>query len=239
MKLPLARFIVGKFLFLLVIILMFVLISSVLEEGARQTRWFYGALLAGIVCCIYAVGRNSVIFALAIIVGLCLAFSNMLSMYYGHPVNLVTAVYIFAFLFCMIIAIGVLIEVMTIYEINLDKIYAATSVYLLFGIAWGFLFMVIESQIPGSFIFATTGSEIEGPLLHKLPQITYYSFVVLSTLGLGDIIPVNMTAKSLTCVEAILGQLYLALMISRLVGIYVARVSKKIALVDEQTSNSE
>jgi hypothetical protein len=51
----------------------------------------------------------------------------------------------------------------------------------------------------------------------------YYSFVTLTTMGYGDILGVTKSARSLSILEAITGQLYLAIMISRLVGLYVSQ----------------
>ena len=54
-------------------------------------------------------------------------------------------------------------------------------------------------------------------------DFTYYSYVTLTTLGYGDITPKTPTAKYLATLEAIIGQLYLAVLIARLVGLYIAQ----------------
>lgn len=55
---------------------------------------------------------------------------------------------------------------------------------------------------------------------------TYYSYVTLTTLGYGDITPISTPARSLALLEAMMGQLYLAVLIARLVGIHIAQSSR-------------
>jgi voltage-gated potassium channel len=59
-----------------------------------------------------------------------------------------------------------------------------------------------------------------------LSHFSYYSFVTLTTLGYGDITPLTPVARSLSLLEAITGQLYIAILIARLVGIHIAQSMK-------------
>jgi hypothetical protein len=52
--------------------------------------------------------------------------------------------------------------------------------------------------------------------------VLYFSFVTLCTLGYGDIVPVSPVAQTFSAVEAIIGQLYLAVLVARLVGMHTA-----------------
>ncbi len=59
-------------------------------------------------------------------------------------------------------------------------------------------------------------------------QLSYYSFVTLTTLGFGDISPLTVAARRLTTAEAVVGQLFLTIFIARLVGLHLAeRMEKK------------
>lgn len=95
-----------------------------------------------------------------------------------------------------------------------EHIYAALSAYLLAGIFFGILYHAIEHAWPGSI--ATAGAIRELPLFDAI----YLSFVTLATLGYGDLVPVSEIARGLAIVEAVSGQLFLAVMIARLVGSY-------------------
>ena len=54
-------------------------------------------------------------------------------------------------------------------------------------------------------------------------NLSYFSFVTLTTLGYGDIVPVSGPAKTFSTLEAIVGQLYIALLVARLVGLHTAQ----------------
>jgi hypothetical protein len=54
----------------------------------------------------------------------------------------------------------------------------------------------------------------------------YYSFVTMSTLGYGDITPISNPARSLSLLEAVVGQLYIAILIAKLVGMHIAQAQR-------------
>jgi hypothetical protein len=90
------------------------------------------------------------------------------------------------------------------------RIAGAVAVYLLLGLMWARLYQVLELASPGAFRFPQGESA-------NSASLTYFSFVTLATLGYGDIAPVNIVARDLAVLEAIMGQLYLVILISRLV----------------------
>ena len=102
--------------------------------------------------------------------------------------------------------------------IDKERIFASLSLYLLFGLIFALIFTVIEELLPGSFHFPNTVSpdSISGSLEH----LTYFSYVTLATLGYGDIVPVSGPAKGLAILEAVLGQMYLVVVVARLVSLY-------------------
>ncbi len=100
-----------------------------------------------------------------------------------------------------------------------EHVYAALSAYLLAGMVFGLLYWVLERTWPGS-LFVAVGSS-GGPLW--LGDAIYFSFVTLATLGYGDIVPRSEAARGLAILEAVAGQLYLAVMVARLVSLYVRR----------------
>jgi hypothetical protein len=97
-------------------------------------------------------------------------------------------------------------------RVDAEHIYAALSAYLIAGIFFGVLYHGIENVWPGSFNIA--GARGEFPLFDAI----YFSFVTLATLGYGDLVPVSEVARGLAIIEAVSGQLFLAVMIARLVS---------------------
>lgn len=106
-------------------------------------------------------------------------------------------------------------------RVDSEHIYAALSVYLLGGIFFGVLYHAVEQGWPGSF----SASGVTGDL--GLFDAIYFSFVTLATLGYGDILPVGEVARGLAVIEAVAGQLFLAVMIARLVGSFAQGADRR------------
>jgi hypothetical protein len=103
-------------------------------------------------------------------------------------------------------------------SIHSEQIYAALSAYLLAGVFLGHLYWILEKFSHGSLLVG--GARVDH---FQIGDAIYFSFITLATLGYGDIVPGNDIAKSIAIVEAVAGQLYLAVMIARLVSLYVTR----------------
>lgn len=97
--------------------------------------------------------------------------------------------------------------------ITSGSLSAALVVYLLIGLIWYQAYMIVEHLQPGSFYGVSAASGIA-----SAKELYYYSFVTLTTLGYGDMGPVSEQARSLAITEAVVGQLYLAVLVASLVG---------------------
>ncbi len=102
--------------------------------------------------------------------------------------------------------------------ITSDRIKGSICVYFLLGVLGAFLFEII---------YCFDGAAFQLELVTQMTFI-YYSFSVLTTLGLGDITPLNNMAISLTCLHAVAGQIYLVIIIARLIGVYISQEHKQI-----------
>lgn len=98
--------------------------------------------------------------------------------------------------------------------IDAEHVYAALSVYLLGGLVFGVVHWAMEQAWPGSLV--DTGARAAGAF--PLSTAIYYSFVTLATLGYGDVVPRTEMARGVAVLEAIGGQLYVAVLVARLVG---------------------
>jgi ion channel len=103
-----------------------------------------------------------------------------------------------------------------------EHLYAGLSAYLLAGLFFGVFYWGLERTWPGSL--AIPGEGVQSNV--SLAVTIYYSFVTLTTLGYGDIVPRSEVARGLAILEAVAGQLYLAVMIARLVSLYTAGEGK-------------
>src|SRR5262249_4982622 len=96
------------------------------------------------------------------------------------------------------------------FEVSADEIYGALSVYIMMALVWGMAYRIVDFLVPGSF---------RSHLGHLEPwDLTYFSFVTLLTVGYGDIQPISRFAKSFPIIEAMMGVVYMAVFISRLVA---------------------
>jgi len=107
------------------------------------------------------------------------------------------------------------------HKIGIDELFGASSLYILIGLTWALLYLVLEITIPGSFHISDAHNP-DGVLL--LGDFTYYSFVTLTTLGYGDLVPVSCQARSLAILEAISGLLTLSVVFARIVSLYAAQL---------------
>ena len=96
-------------------------------------------------------------------------------------------------------------------RVDAEHLYAALSAYLLAGICFGLLYWVLEQISSGTF--ASSGQFTQTSAI-------YFSFVTLATLGYGDIVPRADIARGLAILEGVGGQLFLAVLVARLVSLY-------------------
>jgi hypothetical protein len=92
-----------------------------------------------------------------------------------------------------------------------EHLYAALSAYLMAGVFFGLLYFLVERLSPGTFTSST-------PLTQT--SAIYFSFVTLATLGYGDIAPRGDIARGIAIIEGVGGQLFLAVLVARLVSLY-------------------
>lgn len=109
-------------------------------------------------------------------------------------------------------------------RVTSDTIYGGICVYLLLATIWAVFFSVIEYLAPGSFVLGDVAiSNLEHQAAESIlfREFIYYSFVTITTLGYGDIRPTTDIARTVSTVEAVVGQLFVAVFIARLVGLHL------------------
>jgi hypothetical protein len=127
-------------------------------------------------------------------------------------------------LFFLFIIFVLLRDILRSNEVTVGTIYDVMSVYLLIGVTWSFLYAMVELAVPGAFNLGSLAAQVDSSSVHgELRFFGYYSLVTLSTLGYGDITPVTPLARSLSALEAVMGQLYIAVLIAFMVGTHIAQ----------------
>ena len=104
------------------------------------------------------------------------------------------------------------------YRVTTDELFAAGATFTL--LAWGFAYAQLACQtwLPGSFAGATYSGQPWSFL-----ELLYMSFNNLSATGLGDIVPITAPARVLMMLEQFAGVAYIAVVVSRLIGLTIVR----------------
>ena len=124
----------------------------------------------------------------------------------------------FGIAFMTFVVIKLLGYVLRSMRVDIEVLCAAISVYLLLGLIWSLAYAFLGMVSPDSFAFAATGHS--SGRMDRFNAF-YFSFVTLSTVGFGDVTPVSRLARTLAVMEAVTGTFYVAILIARLVAMYV------------------
>ena len=108
--------------------------------------------------------------------------------------------------------------------VNLTVICAAISMYLMLGMLWTMAYMMLTHVQPDSFALNTKPLQ---PGAMTGFEAFYFSFVTLSTVGYGDIVPVSRAARMLAVTESTTGTLFVATLIARLVAIHASSHTRR------------
>jgi hypothetical protein len=102
-------------------------------------------------------------------------------------------------------------------DINADRLVGAVCVYLLLGVIWALLYTLVDLVSPGSFSGFRPVEDLGWD-----SEWLYLSFVTMTTLGYGDVLPVSATARGLAYMQAVVGQFYIAILVAGLVSAYIS-----------------
>ncbi len=205
-----ARYLRHRFAWLFVSLLLTIAVNPVLESLLRfnPLEWL---LAANLVAAIASAARERWVRVLVLLAVACVAARGLtvpLGFAVLQPISqlawLVTAALATAATARFAIRAG---------TVDSEHLFAALDVYLLVGLIFGVGYALLDQIAPESF-----GAPLEADL--DLGSGFYFSFVTLATLGYGDVVPVSGPARGLAILEAVAGQLYLAVLVARLVSLY-------------------
>jgi voltage-gated potassium channel Kch len=203
--------------YLLASLLLLILVRPFVGEQVLGLALLNIFLLATLATCVLTCSVNRIQVGLGLGLTAALLITNQLHDITGHPA-LGTASSALGLVFFGYITSGMLRHLfLHTRRVSADTICGALSVYLLMGVAWAFAYALLELAEPSSFSFgaAATGREDD------FARFLSFSFVTLTTLGYGDVVPVTPKGNSLATTEAIVGQIYLTVLVARLVAIHL------------------
>ncbi|MEM6819609.1 MAG: potassium channel family protein [Pseudomonadota bacterium] len=120
--------------------------------------------------------------------------------------------------FFVFLVTHILRDVFLAERVSLHTIIGAICAYVMLGIIWGMIYSIINVLDANAFLAATDG--------HPVGQFMYFSVATLTTVGYGDIVPTSPLARGMSSVEAIVGQVFMTVLVARLVGLHLAQDSE-------------
>jgi voltage-gated potassium channel len=153
------------------------------------------------------------------------ALGDRLAIVFVHSLPLILAGSIFWLLFFGFITWNELRAVVKQKQVTGETIALSVSVYLLIGLTWGVFYIVLYYLQPSAFNFGGSKSHLEPTQV--FPVLIYFSLTTLSTVGFGDITPLTLQARYAAVAEGITGQFYLAILVARLVGLYMSQAANQ------------
>lgn len=183
-------------------------------DSPHASLWMHILISLILITWLYAANTHERFVVRTFLLGLIAFILTRATYVYTDTLFLIMARNIIGLLFFCIILYNLVVDLHKIKEIDQHMIYGAVAGYLILWLIGAFVFAIIEIGLPGSF----TWFVIAFP---TLPNFIYYSYVSMTTLGYGDVLPVGYHAQSRSIIFTIAGQMYLAVLIGMLVGKYV------------------
>ena len=209
----------GRYGFLLLFLCLMIglkpFLNELIERDLLADIFLIGILISGV----YALDRDPI----ALRVSCGLAFSIIVLKIYAHTLmgktyHLHLIELVITGLFIIQVLSMILNHILLEQEVTSDIVMGGACAFILIGFLWGYAYYILDIIEP-----SLKGNE----LLNKEPSdYIYFSFVTLTSTGYGDILPISEKARGLAILEAIIGQLYLAIMISRLVSLHISSQTK-------------
>lgn len=206
----------GKLKYLLFSLIFLLFLYPHLEDGNLEAAvlnlLFSVVLLTGL----YSVSYDKNHF----LIGLALGIPALITNWLNYPSEHILLAHVFAIMFYSYTIITLITYLVKAVTVTQDLLFGAISVYLLMGITFGAVFSMVESIYPGSF--EVNSDNIEDEYVHW-SDLTYFSFTTLTTLGYGDITAQGSAARSMAIFEAVAGQMYITMIVAKLVGLSISQ----------------
>lgn len=159
----------------------------------------------------------------------------------GYPLLFVASCLLEA-AFYATIAVILVIRILKKHLASIQSIFGAVCVYLLFGLAWAQLYWATERIDRESLTFARSAvmeADAHQETHASFSQVIYFSFVTMSTLGYGDIVPETPLAQTLAWMQSVLGQFFLAVLVAWLVSAIPSKRSGIDGSVNEMDKEND
>ena len=183
---------------------------------------FLGA--AAFISGVYAVSERRAQWIVALVLAISAGVLNAVFAFRPDP-RLAVPTLILTILFLAFTLVSLLRAVVRAQRVTRDTIYGALSVYLLMATTWAAAYLLLVTVQPDAIVMDAARHPH-----HTMDwfDCVFYSYVTLTSLGYGDIVPMTAQARSLSILEAVSGIMYVAVLIARLVGSFHAAAKSQV-----------
>ncbi len=205
-----------RFLILMGLIMALLVLGPILERFVAIRILIDIFLTAIVLSMLYIATYKNRLVQIGRLLAIIMLISLWLKYFFNYEVFAAASMMI-GVLFTVVVTAHTLAFIIRSETVTREVLYAAMVVYLLAAQLWALVYTFLDLIDPASFNLPQGQSDF---LLFE-----YYSFVTLTTLGYGDITPLTKVAKAFSVLEAVVGQLYLVVVVAWFVGMYVSRKS--------------
>ena len=200
----------SRFISIIIAIIAVIFVSPYLQEIGKSGHLIHNLLLTLIpLTSYYSLVRDKnraiiILFLTApfvILYGIAFLYTNFYLQIVAYGFGVILYLYIIVLL---------VIKLLSYRVVTANLIYCAIANYLMIGVVWAGIYDVLEGIFPGTFSGIT-----------QYGDLTYFSFVTLTTLGFGDIAPQSILGKNFVVLEAAIGDIYIAVIVAIIVGRYI------------------
>ena len=171
-----------------------------------------------LIATVAAVGRTTLSFVMALLLAIPALWFQYVGLWHDSDAD-ITLSWVFSATLYFISTAYLLRYVFQPRVMTQDKLFGAAAAYLLLGVLWAYLYAIIGSLYPQSFMVVGQPDRL------AFADALYLSMTVLTSTGFGDVTPLTRQARGICMIEQIAGALFVAILIARLAGVYPPRES--------------
>ena len=216
------RWYVRKYFILTLMLTAFLIIPAFLSqvENTITVKLLFFVLMLSTV---YTVAHNKILLSVGLILTVITQWGSLTtqaSTNIEFIIGLVSAITLLLMVIIIIIK-----DIISEDENYIDAVFGSISAYLLIGVTWALVYYLTDTLLPGA-IFVNTDLPADVVQLFGKSDFGYYNYfslVSMTTLGYGDLIPAHPITRALATYQAIFGQMFIAILVARLVALHIAR----------------
>lgn len=209
---------------LLILLIILFVIAPFTEKGGISQIIVSCLFFLIVINATYLISKSKKVLITCLIFAVPTIFLHALGLFYIGNKTIDILALCFSLAFFTFIVVAMLQRIFLIKKVTFSIILSSVIVYILIGVTFAFAYSLVDIITPKSFtVNFSDNVHYLNENAASIYNYFYYSFVVLCTVGFGDVVPASSLAKSVSILEAITAQIYLTVIIARLVGMHISK----------------